>query len=630
MASTSFEAAVSPLRKWRFRPEVSILEARAVPASGMVLIPEGVSPSSVTVAELPGFTLELMGDAAVDEGTPYALTIGAASLPGGETIVGYAIRWGDGKTENIAGDPGGTVHTHPYANEALVRTITVDLMGTTGRYPAVATKDVFVRNVQNFLTVRVATTLTGDADGDGQADPGDLLTHVVTITNAGPDEASRVSPDYVPGTGSAFVDILGVFHGGQLFYDADANFFYDPAVDTWSWFGQAGDLPVSGRWSTAGYPLPAHGVDHSLAVFRAGTWYFDGDGNGFYDNERETTFGQAGDLPVAGAWTGGELEDIGVFRGGSWYFDLDGSRTYNAGDTSAYFGQAGNLPVTGDWNGDGRTEIGVFDDGMWYIDANGNGTWDPAAGDVWAYFGRAGDIPVVGDWNRDGLPEIGVFSAGTWYFDTNRSGRYEAGEDAHGWFGGPGDLPIFGPFSPVWSHRTMAPGEEHTVTTVTRIDPALDPGATEVIDRVFVLSWDSATQLGQQTDTEVVTPLHVSLPVPANPVIDLQASLRRIILPPGFEQPNEETWTVDFRNLGDLTATQVVVVLHAPPEVFWPYPRETWTWTEEGPGEFRLAIGPLAAHQGGTAPRLTLGWDPMNPPPLPLVLTVEIGSTTLV
>ena len=44
-------------------------------------------------------------------------------------------------------------------------------------------------------------------------------------------------------------------------------------------------------------------------------------------------------------------------------------------DACITFGQAGDTPLVGDWTGDGRTKIGIFRNGNWYLDYPGTGAW---------------------------------------------------------------------------------------------------------------------------------------------------------------------------------------------------------------------------------------------------------------
>lgn len=99
-----------------------------------------------------------------------------------------------------------------------------------------------------------------------------------------------------------------------------------------------------------------------------------------------------------------------VYRNGSFYLDGNLNRNWNntsGGDFFASFGNAGDLPIAGDWNGDGIDQIGVVRKGTWYLDTNGNRKWDGVAGgDQMFLFGAMIHTPVVGDWNDDGKAQM--------------------------------------------------------------------------------------------------------------------------------------------------------------------------------------------------------------------------------
>ncbi len=226
-----------------------------------------------------------------------------------------------------------------------------------------------------------------------------------------------------------------------------------------------------------------------IGVFLNGAWYLDLDGNGSWYPEpvvkitsinhyrahvdTSYSFGMAGDIPVAGDWTGDGMKKIGVFRSGIWYLDMKGDGVWDGGliDKVYTFGTAGDIPVVGDWTGDGRDKIGVFRNGTWYLDMDGDGVWQPfplvscpsvspctSPVDTSYSFGMAGDIPVVGDWTGDGITKIGVFRSGMWYLDMDGNGSWNpeplcqcpAGSpcltavDAGYAFGMAGDYPVVG------------------------------------------------------------------------------------------------------------------------------------------------------------------------------------------
>jgi len=242
---------------------------------------------------------------------------------------------------------------------------------------------------------------------------------------------------------------VGVFRNGSWFLDANGNGFWDGGDSYYPGpFGQPGDSPVAGDWSNDGKA--------KVGVFKNGTWYLDYNGNGRWDGSGidryyAGSFGQSGDLPVAGDWSRDGKAKIGVFRAGAWYLDYNGNGFWDGGDSyyPGPFGKPGDLPVAGDWNNDGRAEVGVFKNGTWYLDYNGNGRWDGS--DIDRYypgtFGQFGDLPVAGDWNGDGKAEIGVFRAGSWYLDYNGDGAWNGcnvDRCYEGSFGNRGDLPVAG------------------------------------------------------------------------------------------------------------------------------------------------------------------------------------------
>jgi hypothetical protein len=78
-------------------------------------------------------------------------------------------------------------------------------------------------------------------------------------------------------------------------------------------------------------------------------------------------------------------------------------------------GTAGDLPVAGDWSGKGTAKVGLFrpSTGEWFLDLDGNGQSYNCNLDKCLTFGAAGDIPVVGDWTGTGIANIGVYRPGT-------------------------------------------------------------------------------------------------------------------------------------------------------------------------------------------------------------------------
>jgi hypothetical protein len=226
---------------------------------------------------------------------------------------------------------------------------------------------------------------------------------------------SKISPGWV----------AAVFLNGSWYVDRNRNGGFDgtSAGDQIFSFGQTGDVPVAGDWTGSGTV--------KIGVFRSGQWLLDCNGNGVWDGTAGGdclyTFGQAGDIPVVGDWNASGKAKIGVFRGGYWMLDVNGNGVWDGtagGDNGYYFGNSSYKPVVGDWTGSGTAKAGLFLNGTWYLDMIGNGQWTPGT-DVTAYFGQAGDIPVVGDWNGTGTAKVGVFRNGYWIIDMVGNGVME-------------------------------------------------------------------------------------------------------------------------------------------------------------------------------------------------------------
>lgn len=241
---------------------------------------------------------------------------------------------------------------------------------------------------------------------------------------------SKISPGWM----------AGVFLNGSWYIDRNRNGGYDGTAagdDTFS-FGQTGDVPVAGDWTGSG--------TMKIGVFRNGQWLLDCNGNGAWDGASGGdclyNFGQTGDVPVVGDWNGTGKAKIGVFRGGYWMLDVNGNGVWDGtsgGDNGFYLGNASYKPVVGDWSGSGTSKAGVFLNGTWYLDTTGSGQWNQAA-----YFGQAGDVPIVGDWSNSGKSCVGVFRNGYWIVDMDGTWTYDgigSGDSAF-WLGNSSFTPV--------------------------------------------------------------------------------------------------------------------------------------------------------------------------------------------
>jgi hypothetical protein len=235
---------------------------------------------------------------------------------------------------------------------------------------------------------------------------------------------------------------MGVYIDGEWFIDMNGNGIWDEG-DLYCKLGGPSDTPVVGDWDgdgkddigvygpawpndavpinrEPGLPVATNaptGAKKNMppkldeAAIRQRTMQFTSKGKMRSDViDHVFQFGQPGDIPVVGDWTGAGVKTIGVFRDGVWHLDVKGDGKWGVGDIEAHFGQAGDIPVVGDWNGTGVDSIGVYRDGKWYLDTNHNFQLD--AQDEVRQLGEAGDQPVVGHFTGSAKVDIGVYHNG--------------------------------------------------------------------------------------------------------------------------------------------------------------------------------------------------------------------------
>jgi len=278
-------------------------------------------------------------------------------------------------------------------------------------------------------------------------------TGTVTATGGGVNSPAVLGVNFiVSGTGTTNV---GIFRAGfEWVLDANGNTTFDgtgPGLDLVEAFGGiAGDVPITGDWSATGTT--------KIGIYRAsnGLFILDYNDNGTFDGcliDRCYQFmptPTAGDIPVAGDWTGTGNAKVGIYRPstGQWFLDTNGDGIFESGVdvVTNYGGLAGDVPVTGDWTGSGSTKIGIFRAGFfWILNTTGTGTYS-AADAAFPFGGIAGDVSVVGDWNASGTTKVGVFRLGFfWVLDTNGDHLFTLGPDQAFPFGGlAGDVPVVG------------------------------------------------------------------------------------------------------------------------------------------------------------------------------------------
>ena len=169
---------------------------------------------SISVSPVPP-TIVLSGNATVNEGALYSLTLGAVTAPSGSAISAYTIHWGDGATTGpVSGNPTGQIVTHTYANGPTSPTITVDLTDGNGLEPGAGSQAITVANVAPTLSALSGPTSTNGGVTKHYTfsitDPGTLDTFSVVSSSAGAlGTVSNLSLDNVARTGGFDVTFSG-------------------------------------------------------------------------------------------------------------------------------------------------------------------------------------------------------------------------------------------------------------------------------------------------------------------------------------------------------------------------------------------------------------------------------------
>ena len=414
----------------------------------------------------------------MEAGTGIAIdATGAAYVTGGTNSINFPVTAGALQANNLGGGGDAFVSKLNPAGSALVYStylggssvdaaggIAVDFLGNA--YVAGHTASSDFLNLRGFQAGNAgsydafvtkltpagglvwSTYLGGSGSDAAYAIAADALgnAYVAGLTQSGDLPLLNPAQNSNGGAYGAFVSklssgwVAGVFLNGSWYVDRNRNGGFDgtTAGDQILSFGQSGDIPVAGDWTGSGTV--------KIGVFRNGQWLLDCNGNGVWDGAAGGdclyNFGQAGDKPVAGDWNGNGKTKIGVFRGGYWMLDLNGNGLWDGtsgGDSGYYFGNSSYTPVVGDWTGSGTSKAGLFLNGTWYLDTNGDGVWDVAD-----YFGQAGDIPIAGDWSGSGKSNIGVYRTGYWILDMNANGILDGVGigDAAFWLGNVAFTPV--------------------------------------------------------------------------------------------------------------------------------------------------------------------------------------------
>ncbi|MGE3804901.1 MAG: beta strand repeat-containing protein, partial [Gemmataceae bacterium] len=277
-----------------------------------------------------------------------------------------------------------------------------------------------------------------DESGDDRAEPGEVLTYTIVVTNTGHGAAknvsiadgapanttfvagsARITADTTggtvtnfngdePGETSLLVDIDSIIVGGSITITFEVTVDLAFAPDTI--ISNSAQVSATGvpEFDTNSADIETTRADH----FDTTLWA------DFFTNSGWST-------QVVGDFNGDGRDDIANFHPGtgSWYVSIandtgDGFVTTLWAD---FFTNSGwTAQVVGDFNGDGYDDIANFHPmtGNWWVSIS-NDTHDGFVTTLWAdFFTNSGwTSQVVGDFNGDGYDDIANFNSatGSWW-----------------------------------------------------------------------------------------------------------------------------------------------------------------------------------------------------------------------
>ena len=168
-------------------------------------------------------------------------------------------------------------------------------------------------------------------------------------------------------------------------------------------------------------------------------------------------YGNPGDLPISGDWDGDGDATPGLYRQSDGFFYSRNSNTTGVADAECFAGDPADVPVAGDWDGDGDDNLGIYRPStqMFYLYTSTCTGSPMGAAQIAFLFGNPGDKPVAGDWDGDGIDEVGLHRESTGFFYW-RNTLTTGVADGEIFFGDPGDRFVSGDWGVVDGKDTPA------------------------------------------------------------------------------------------------------------------------------------------------------------------------------
>ena len=198
-------------------------------------------------------TIALTGDATVDEGAVYTLTLGTVTDSGDDTASIYVVNWGDGSDQSAFFALGAVTHTYETDGAANISVLVVD---EDGSHAAAGTKAITVNNVSPSVIDGTTETLAainedttaGSITGDSvnglflshYSDPVDDCAGIAVVANA-ENAVTQGAWEYSTDNGSTWMGVGAASAGSALVLAPSDQLRFVPVAN---FNGQPGALMV--------------------------------------------------------------------------------------------------------------------------------------------------------------------------------------------------------------------------------------------------------------------------------------------------------------------------------------------------------------------------------------------------
>ncbi|MBW3093177.1 glycoside hydrolase family 25 protein [Bifidobacterium sp. 82T10] len=172
-------------------------------------------------------------------------------------------------------------------------------------------------------------------------------------------------------------------------------------------YGDQGDLALAGDWDGDG--------KDSVAVRRSNEYLVRNSLSSGKPDVR-IRYGRGDDTVLVGDWDGDGKDTFAVRRGNAYYFK--NSVTSGEADVVIRYGRADDQVFVGDWDGDGKDTLVVRRGNAYYFKNSISG----GEADTVIRYGRGTDEVLIGDWNGDGKDTLAVRRDNKYFVKNSISG----------------------------------------------------------------------------------------------------------------------------------------------------------------------------------------------------------------